>query len=163
MTVRVLAAVLAALATGTAIAVQSTLTGRAGAVIGPLRTGLMVNTAGGTIAVVIVLVAALVRFAGRVDAGLLILSGRTAQTPQVVTWIVVAGLLGIAIIVGVSYSVQGAGVTAGLSAIILSQLVLGMVIDHFGGAGGTAVTIDLRRIAGVAAMALGVWLLVPRS
>lgn len=74
----------------------------------------------------------------------------------------VAGWLGIAIVTGVAYSVQGVGVTAGLSAIIMTQLLVGAVIDSTG-AGAIAVTIDVRRIAGLICMGVGVWLLVPRG
>lgn len=91
------------------------------------------------------------------------LGGRSATPLQIISWVALAGLLGILIIVGITFSVQGVGVTAGLSAVILSQLLVGLVIDRVGGAGGIAVAIDFRRIAGVAAMALGVWLLVPQA
>ncbi len=163
MYIRVLTAVLAALATGTAIALQSTLNGRAGAVIGPIRTGILVNAVGGSMALVIVIVTVLAGRTGLIPTGVLSLSGRTAPALQVFTWVAMAGFLGITIIVGISFAVQGAGVTAGLSAVILAQLLVGMLIDQVGGAGGIAVAIDLRRIAGVVAMAAGVWLLVPRA
>ena len=163
MYIRALTAVLAALATGTAIALQSTMNGRAGAVIGPIRTGILVNAVGGSMALVIVLLIALASSAGVIPAGLLSLTGRAVPATRLFSWIAFAGFLGITIIVGVSFAVQGVGVTAGLSAVILAQLLVGMLIDQAGGAGGIAIAIDLRRLAGVAAMAAGVWLLVPRT
>lgn len=162
MYMRVLTAVLAALATGTAIALQSTMNGRAGAVIGPIRTGILVNAVGGSMALLIVLLTVLAGGAGLIPTGLLSFTGRTVPAWRLFSWIAFAGFLGITIIVGVSFAVQGVGVTAGLSAVILAQLLVGMLIDQVGGAGGIAIAIDLRRLAGVAAMALGVWLLVPR-
>jgi drug/metabolite transporter (DMT)-like permease len=44
----ILFGVLAALATGVAIGTQSTISSRIGAVIGPFRTGMLVNFVGGT-------------------------------------------------------------------------------------------------------------------
>jgi uncharacterized membrane protein YdcZ (DUF606 family) len=150
---RILAATLVAIGTGLAIALQASLNGRAGGVIGPIRTGLLVNTAGGTIALVLVTLAAL---SGRfgVDVPVIV------QRP-VLPSLVGAGILGIVIIIGISYSVASIGVTAGLAAVIVSQLVVGAFLDQ--SALGAGVSIDLRRIMGILAMGVGVWLLLPRS
>lgn len=114
-------------------------------------------------ALVVVIVALLAGRTGLIPAGLLSVSGGSVPAQRIFSWVALAGLLGITIIVGVSFAVQGAGVTAGLSAIILAQLLVGLLIDQAGGAGGVAVAIDLRRVAGVVAMGAGVWLLVPRT
>lgn len=160
---RTILAVAAALSTGTAIALQTTMNGRAGAIIGPFKTGLYVNAAGGSLALLIILLTAAAGHLGLFSQGAMSLENGTVSTARLLSWVAIAGLLGILIIVGISFSVQGVGVTAGLSAVILSQLVVGLLIDSVGGAGGLTVAIDLRRIAGVLAMALGVWLLVPRA
>lgn len=163
MSSRVILAVLAALGTGTAIALQTTMNGRAGSVIGPIRTGLLVNATGGSMALLFILLTVLAGRLGLLSPGMMSLSERTATPVQIMSWVAFAGFLGILIIVGISFSVQGVGVTAGLSAVILSQLLVGLLIDSVGGAGGFAVAINFRRLAGVAAMAIGVWLLVPRA
>lgn len=162
MSSRIILAVLGALGTGTAIALQTTMNGRAGGVIGPIRTGLLVNATGGSMAIALVLLTILAGRLGLTSAEALNLTDRGATPLQILSWVAVAGFLGILIIVGISFSVQGVGVTAGLSAVILSQLVVGLLIDSVGGAGGLAIAINLRRLAGIVAMALGVWLLVPR-
>ena len=162
MSIRIILAVLAALGTGTAIALQTTFVGRAGAVIGPIRTGLLVNATGGSIALIIILLTVLTGRLGITPPGSFSLANSAVTPAQIMGWAAIAGLLGISIIVGISFSVQGVGVTAGLSAVILSQLVVGLLIDSFGGAGGLAIAINLRRLTGIVAMALGVWLLVPR-
>lgn len=152
MNLRIVAAVAAALMTGAAIATQSSISGRVGAMIGPIRTGLLVNATGGMIALLMI--------------GFVSLTGSMAlrdhEPLRVVALTAAAGLLGIFIIMGISFSVQGVGVTAGLAAVIMAQLVFGMVADSLGAAGGAAIAPDLRRLAGVLAMGLGVWLLVPR-
>ena len=153
MNIRILSAVLVAIGTGIAIASQSSISGRVGGMIGPIGTGLLVNAMGGMIAMVIVII--------------LIASGAFAfqghPIGRVLTMTGIAGMLGILIIVGISFSVQRVGVTAGLASIIIAQLLSGVVADALGVTGGTPVAVDLRRLSGVAAMALGVWLLVPRT
>lgn len=163
MSTRVVLAVAAALSTGIAIALQTTMNGRAGAVIGPIRTGVLVNATGGSMALGMILLAIVASRVGLLPSQTVSLAGRSASPGEIMRWVAFAGLMGILIIVGISFSVQGVGVTAGLAAIILSQLLAGLIIDSLGGAGGVALAINPRRIGGVLAMAVGVWLLVPRT
>ncbi len=95
---------LAALATGLAIGVQSTLSSRLGPMIGNLRTGLLMNLSGGTLA-------------GLLVAGLVCWQGwGIIQLPRpAVTMLVAAGALGVAIVTGVTFSLQRTGVAAGLA------------------------------------------------
>ncbi len=153
MNLRILSAVLVALATGGAIATQSSISGRVGGMIGPIGTGLLVNALGGMIA--------LVTIVGLITAGAFPLA--THATGRIVGLTAIAGALGVLIIIGISYSVQRVGVTAGLASIIVAQLAFGVFADALGATGGAAIAVDLRRLGGIAAMILGVWLLVPRG
>lgn len=157
MNIKIVLSIGVALLTGAAIALQASLNGRAGAIIGPIRTGLLVNALGGSIAATALLLFFLTSRMGvnteSVELGGIQTVGITAA----------AGLLGILIIIGVSFSVQGIGITAGLSAVILAQLVMGLIIDASGAAGAEIVALDLRRFAGVLVMAIGVYLLVPKA
>ena len=153
MNYRIISAVIAAIATGIAIASQSSISGRVGGMIGPVETGLLVNAMGGMIALLTVI--------GLMAAGVFSIQGH--PTGRILALTGIAGALGILIIVGVSFSVQRVGVTAGLASIIIAQLVVGVIADALGVTGGAPVAVDLRRLAGVAAMALGVWLLVPQA
>ena len=157
-TTRILLAIAAALMSGTAIALQSTLSGRAGEIVGSLRTGLLVNLTGGATSIIILIALALFTR----NEGVTAIGAPAAEVPRVLLITLFAGWLGIAIVSGVAYSVQGVGVAAGLSAIIMTQLLVATLIDS-AGAGAITVSIDLRRIAGLICMALGVWLLVPRG
>ncbi len=163
MSPRIFTAIVAALGTGTAIALQSTMNGRAGAVIGPIHTGLLVNAIGGAMAATLIACIAAVAALGSGAVSPVRLSGHEIQAGRILSWIAVAGALGILIIMGVAFSVQGVGVTAGLAAIIVAQLIAGLLIDRVGGSGSAAIAVDWRRIAGVALMFGGVWLLVPRG
>ncbi len=156
---RIIASVVAALITGTAIALQSSASGRAGLMIGPIRTGLLINVMGGSTAILIILVLWL---SGNWPAHSAFIQPDGSLLSNVYVLTLLGGWFGVTIVSGVAFSVQGVGVTAGLSAIILAQLLAGSILDAIGGAGITA-AFDLRRLAGILAMAFGVWLLLPRA
>jgi uncharacterized membrane protein YdcZ (DUF606 family) len=141
-----------ALITGIAIGIQSFLSGRAGVLIGPVNTGFWTNFLGGTL------------------AGILILGLSTFVSPEFksITWpafaiTLISGALGIIIIMGISFSISRAGVAAGLAAVILGQFVFGVIADSFGLGGTQPIPLDLRRVIGLAVMALSVFLLLPKK
>lgn len=151
--------------TGAAIAMQSSLNGKAGAVIGPIKTGLLVNAAGGSIALLLLSGLMLRYGSGFFGVPLFNSPGSLegAKETSVLLIAAGAGFLGILIIIGVSFAVQRVGITAGLSAVILAQLVVGMLIDSSGFGSAGTIAADPRRIFGVLVMALGVYLLVPKG
>jgi transporter family-2 protein len=141
-----------ALLTGIAIATQSTITSRVGALLGDVRTGILTNTMGGLIAGSMMLVWILKEGpkAWRVPLPLI---GATA----------LSGLLGILIITGISFSLQRAGVAAGLAGVILGQLLLSTVIDSLGLGGVDPIPLTVSRIAGLILTGFGVYLMLPKS
>jgi len=153
-----------ALGTGIAIAFQATLNGRAGAVVGPIRAGLLINVIGGSMSVLAVLSWLVAARIGVISSTSVSFLGRASvSTGQLYGWMAAAGLLGIVVVAGVAFAVGSVGVTAGLAAVILAQLVVGLLLDRAGAATGLSVAIDARRVLGVVAMVLGVWLLLPRG
>jgi transporter family-2 protein len=144
-------AVIAAL-TGVTIAVQSTISSRVGAQVGDVRTGLLTNALGGLIAGVLMLIWILREGpdAWKVP-GMLV--GATA----------VSGVLGILIITGISFSLQRAGVAAGLASVIFGQLFLSAVIDSLGIGGAEPIPLTLTRIMGLMVAGFGVYLLLPKA
>jgi transporter family-2 protein len=141
-----------ALLTGIAISIQSTITSRAGALIGDVRTGLLTNFLGGFIAGIIVLV--------------FLLRGGAQEWKvpgTILGFIALSGLLGIFIITGISFSLQRTGVAAGLATVILGQLILSVVFDWFGIGAAGVIPISAERILGLAVIAGGVFLLLPRT
>jgi transporter family-2 protein len=164
MNTRSILAIAAALGTGVAIAFQATLNGRVGAIIGPFRAGLLINALGGSLA--ILAMAAwwcLAAGMGTPAPGFAGVVSAPVPTARLFGWMAAAGLLGILVVVGVAFAVGTVGVTAGLAAVILAQLLVGLLLDRSGATTGTPVAIDARRIIGVVAMALGVWLLLPQG
>lgn len=143
---------LVALLTGIAIAVQSTVTSRVGGIIGDIRTGILTNTMGGIV------------------AGSLMLVWFLREGPQVwkIPPIVIgvtalSGILGVFIITGISFSLQRAGVAAGLASVILGQLALSFIIDSLGIGGVEPIPISATRILGIVVAGFGVYLLLPRG
>lgn len=148
----VLMGILAALATGIAIGVQSTLSSRIGSVIGNFKTGVLMNAIGGLIAILIFIT-------------LLVVKGKGFwQTPgTVLVMLIVAGALGILIVTGVSFSMQKAGVAVGLATLILGEMILSVIVDAKGWAGGPAIPITWPRILGLFVIAAGIYLLLPKK
>jgi transporter family-2 protein len=143
---------LGALLTGIAISIQSTITSRAGALLGDVRTGLLTNFFGGLIAGILVLIIFL-----REGIQQWKVSG------SILSFIALSGLLGIFIITGISFSLQRTGVAAGLATVILGQLILSVVIDRLGIGAAGVIPISAERLLGLVIIAIGVYLLLPRA
>ncbi len=151
MKLSIITGAMVALLTGVAIATQSTITSRVGGVIGDIKTGLLTNTMGGLIAGGLMLV-------------WLLREGPDAWRvpPVVVGATALSGLLGILIVSGISFSLQRAGVAAGLASVILGQLVLSAVIDTLGWGGVEPIPLSLTRVAGLFVAGLGVYMVLPK-
>jgi uncharacterized membrane protein YdcZ (DUF606 family) len=77
--------------------------------------------------------------------------------------LIVAGTLGVAIIMGVSFSLARTGVAAGLAGLFMGQMLVGLIVDTVGWGSIKAVTLDSRRVIGLLVMALAVYLLLPKE
>lgn len=152
MKISIIVGAVGALFTGVAIGIQSTITSRAGSMIGDIRTGLLTNFLGGLIAGAVILL-------------LFLREGpQTWRVPGIVLgFVALSGLLGIFIITGISFSLQRAGIAAGLATVILGQLILSMFVDTFGIGGVEAIPLSFQRILGLVVTGFGVFLLLPKS
>jgi bacterial/archaeal transporter family-2 protein len=142
-----------ALLSGLAIGLQVTLNGLTGRIIGARNTGLLVNAAGGLIALLLILALALTR------------QGIAWSQITRLTWMQVglAGLLGIGIIMGIAFAMPRMGVAAGLASVLLGQLAFAIVVDTLGWGGGTPIPLSISRLAGLLLVLIGAWLLLPKS
>jgi bacterial/archaeal transporter family-2 protein len=136
-----------ALLAGALVAVQSALLNIAGKQIGAINTGLLSLSVGGLVAIVILFI----------KRGLELEQLRTSGW-----YVLLAGSMGIVILTSIAFVVQRIGVTAGLAGLILAQLVVAFLIDTFGW-GGPAIPFELRRVLGLALLAVGVYLVLPRG
>jgi len=152
MKLSIITGALVALLTGIAIAAQSTMTSRVGGIIGDIRTGILTNTMGGIVAGSLMLI------------WLLREGPQVWKIPPVVFGITaLSGILGIFIVTGISFSLQRAGVAAGLASVILGQLALSFVIDALGVGGVEPIPISATRILGIVVSGFGVYLLLPKG
>jgi len=138
--------------TGMAIAVQSTISSRVGSQIGDVRTGILTNLMGGLIA------------GGMMLIWLLRDGPESWKVPSIVVgFTALSGFLGILIITGISFSLQRAGIAAGLAGVIFGQLMLSTLIDSLGIGGVDPIPFTLARGVGLVVTGFGVYLLLPKS
>jgi transporter family-2 protein len=141
-----------ALGSGLAIGIQATLFTLIGRSIGPVRASLVLNVTGGIVAGIILL--AVLGIGGskqwHISRGTLIFA-------------VIAVTLGLFIVTGVTLAFQRTGVAAGVATVFLGQMLIGIIVDALGLAGADAIPLDLRRILGLAVMAVAILLLTYRK
>jgi len=141
-----------ALVTGLLIGIQSTISNRSGQLVGPLRTGLLMNMLGGGFAFLVFVAVFAPRF---VSWG--------PFPRQAWTLLGVAGVLGIFIIIGIAYSLRYTGVVAGLGTVILGQMLISSLVDSLGLVGLERIPFTWQRAVGLLLMAVAVYLLLPRK
>ncbi|HSL42897.1 MAG TPA: DMT family transporter [Anaerolineales bacterium] len=141
-----------ALGSGLAIGIQATLFTVIGRAIGPVRASLILNVTGGIVAGLIILAVIGVKGAKQwnIPNSSLILA-------------VVAVTMGIFIITGVSMAFQRTGAAVGIATVFLGQILIGIIVDALGLAGGEAVPLDMRRVLGLGIMAVAIVLLVQQK
>lgn len=138
-----------ALGSGLAIGIQATLFTVIGRSIGPLRASLILNVTGGIVASLVVL------------AAIGIKGGKQwSVPPSTMLLAVIAVTMGIFIVTGVSLAFQRTGAAVGIATVFLGQILIGIIVDALGLAGGQPVPLDLRRLLGMAIMAISIALLV---
>jgi len=141
-----------AILTGVLITTQATFSSRGGNIIGPIRTGIITNLGSGLFALIFMAITIVWhtlewRNVPQATLGMLLFSGG----------------LGILIVIGVSFSLQYTGVTAGTAAILLGQLLVSTIVDATGLSGQAPIPITWQRILGLLVMALAIYLLLPKD
>jgi transporter family-2 protein len=138
-------AILAAMACGTAVAIQAQFTGNMQRQAGTLESTFITYFSGGLI------------------IGLIMLSARGGNLPAAagLPWYTyTAGLFGLVIIAALSISVDALGLVPALVVVTATQFVVGSVIGHFGLLGAPINPIDLTKIAGMALLGVGTYLVL---
>jgi transporter family-2 protein len=105
----------------------------------------------------------IVHLGGAVIAGVLLLAlgaGELAAWRRVPWYALVAGVFGVIVISAVSYTIPRIGAAATVTLIITAELVLSALLDHFGLLGTSVRPIDMPRLAGMAVLLVGTWLIV---
>jgi transporter family-2 protein len=80
---------------------------------------------------------------------------------QSIPWYVLAaGVFGLVVIGAVSYTIPRVGAAAAIMTIVAGQLLISVVLDHFGLLGAALRPLDASRLLGLAVVLVGVWLTV---
>jgi bacterial/archaeal transporter family-2 protein len=74
-------------------------------------------------------------------------------------YLYIGGVLGVVILAAPIFLIPKIGTTSTLTALVVGQLLLALLLDHFGLFGFPKVEINLMRIAGVVLLALGAFLI----
>lgn len=88
--------------------------------------------------------------------------GRWDMLGKVPWYAYLGGLIGVGIVYGVTVSISEVGVATATTAIIVGQVSMACVVDHFGLFGLKAIPFSLWKGVGIVLMAVSAWLLLRR-
>jgi len=137
--------ILVGLAGGVAVGLQSPLASMMSQRLGTFESVFIVH-AGGAIAALIPLL-----FLG---------GGKLSQWRSLPWYALLAGIFGLVVIGAISYMIPRIGVAGSIITVVAGQLLVGMILDHFGWLGALERPLDAPRLVGMAIVLLGVWLTV---
>lgn len=86
--------------------------------------------------------------------------GQLGEWQRVPWYALGAGGFGLAVIGAMTYMIPRVGATSALLILIVGQLLIGAVLDHYGWFGVSVRPLELSRLLGVLVMLGGVWLTV---
>jgi len=139
-------AILVGVIAGTTIVLQSTVSATLSRFVGLWQTTFIVHIVG-------VIASLIPLYFFRHEAN-------WAAWNQAPWYVYLGGVFGVIIIYTVAYTVSNSGVTAGISLIIASQLVVTLLIDHYGWLGIDVRPVTWMKLAGVAFLFVGAWLVL---
>ncbi len=129
---------------GVAVGLQSPLAGAMGQRVGGTASSFIIHISGAV-------------FSG---LWLLVRGGERIREWRSLPWyMLAAGVFGLILYQTISVTLPRLGSTMMVVLIIIGQLVLGVIIDHFGLFGVTQRPVDLLRILGIGTLILGGWLI----
>lgn len=141
------AAVLLTSLAGALVALQAPINSQLGRVVGTFQAA-FVSFLLGTLALL-----AIATFA---RGGL----GSVIEARTVPWWVLTGGVLGAIYVTSVLVTVRTLGAGGVVAATIAAQLAFSVVVDHFGWLGVERERIDAAKLAGIALLAVGVYLVV---
>ena len=137
--------ILVGLVGGIAVGVQSPLASMISQKLGVFESVFIVHLGGALIALVPLLL-----WGG----------GKLSQWRSLPWYALCAGAFGLVVIGAVSYMIPRVGVAASITTIVAGQLLVGVILDHFGLLGAAERPLDTTRVIGLAVVLAGVWLTV---
>ena len=105
----------------------------------------------------------IIHLGGTIVAGLplLIDSGGNLGAWRSVPWYALgAGSLGLVILGAISFTIPQLGVATTIALVVVGQLIIGLLLDHFGLLGVAVRPVEIRRLLGVVILIIGTWLVL---
>ncbi|HET9587408.1 MAG TPA: DMT family transporter [Anaerolineales bacterium] len=141
----ILLIILIGLAGGVAVGLQSTMASMISQRLGLLESVFIIHL-GGALFVLVPL--------------LIYRGGKLAQWQSLPWYTLAAGIFGLIVIGAISYMIPRVGVAAAVTTVIVGQLFISMILDHFGLLGAAEKSLDVTRVIGLVVVLAGVWLMV---
>lgn len=141
----ILLIILIGLAGGVAVGLQSPMASMITQRLGTFESVFIVHIGGAMIALVPLLI-----YGG----------GKLSQWRSVPWYALGAGIFGLVVIAAISYMIPRVGVAASITTVVAGQLLVGVILDHYGLLGASVRPLDVTRIIGLAVVLAGVWLTV---
>ncbi|NLP18901.1 MAG: DMT family transporter [Firmicutes bacterium] len=139
--------IITALLSGAAMALQGSLNSALGKIIGLWEATLLVHIIGTATVGALILLTPLDQ-------------GELAKLPQTPWYTLLGGILSVAIIALVAYSIPQLGVAIATTAIIVAQVSTALLIDHLGLFGLQAIPFTWQKLAGMLFLAAGALLML---
>lgn len=98
--------------------------------------------------------------AGLIPLVLIQHGGNLSHWRELPWYVFFAGLFGLIVLSAISFLIPRIGVSPAMMLIILGQIIIGAVLDHFGLLGTVQRSFSLKQVAGIGVMLLGVWMTV---
>lgn len=140
----ILLIILIGLAGGVAVGLQSPMASMISQRLGVFESVFIVHVGGAVIALL----------------PMLIYGSKLNQWRSLPWYTLGAGIFGLVVIGAVSYMIPRVGVAASITTVVAGQLLVGVLLDHFGLLGASVRALDVTRIIGLFVLLVGVWLTV---
>ncbi len=141
----ILLIILIGLAGGIAVGLQSPMASMLTQRLGIFESVFIVHIGGAVIALIPLLI-----YGG----------GKLSQWRSVPWYTLGAGIFGLVVIAAISYMIPRVGVATSITAIVAGQLLISIILDHFGLLGTAVKPLDITRVIGISVVLFGVWLTV---
>lgn len=137
--------ILVGLVGGTAVGLQGPLSSMIGQQLGVLESIFIIHIGGAIFSAIPLLLAQ---------------GGKLAQWQSVPWYALGAGVLGLVVIGAINYTIPRSGATTTVILVVIGQIIISLLIDHFGLFGTQVRQVDLTRLLGIAIVFVGVWLVI---
>ncbi|MBN1265166.1 MAG: DMT family transporter [Anaerolineales bacterium] len=108
--------------------------------------------------------AVLIAHIGGITAAVIMLiffgKGTLGEWRSVPWYALLCGVLGLVVLGGITFSIPRIGAASGMTLLILGQLLIAVLLDHFGLLGMDVRALNPGRVAGLLTLVLGTWLIL---